>query len=248
MLKKGTASAEQVTLSFWTKSDKTGTYIVVLYDDDNARSVSAAYTVASSGTWERQSVTFPGDTTGAFVNDSGPSLSVEWWLAAGSSFTTGTLATTWGAAAGNRAVGQTNLAAATNYWQITGAQLEVGATASKFQFRPYDQDLSDCQRYYQIIPVGTYAATGTCYDSSASIIYSFPFAVQMRASGTLATAITTSGLKTTNSSGVSTNTNAIIATYCTPTQCTPIATVTGSSYGDARVGYVATAINVTADL
>lgn len=148
-LKKGTAESRSVTLSFWTKSNSTGTHIVELYDNDNARHVSAAYTVASSGTWEYQSLTFPGDVTGAFDNDSEASLAVQFWLGAGTTFTSGTLGTTWGTTTANRAVGQTNLAAATsNYWQSTGAQLEVGTTATEYQFKSYGQELQECQRYF----------------------------------------------------------------------------------------------------
>jgi hypothetical protein len=41
-LKKGTASAESLTLSFWVKSTKTGTFIVELFDNDNSRQISAS--------------------------------------------------------------------------------------------------------------------------------------------------------------------------------------------------------------
>jgi hypothetical protein len=148
---KGTASAQQVTASFWVKSNVTGTYIVELYDVDNTRSVSAAYTISASATWEKKTLTLPADTTGAFDNDNAGSLEMSWWLGSGSSRTSGTLATTWGTATeANRAVGQTNLAAATNnYWQITGVQLEVGPTATGFEFKSYGEELAECQRYYQ---------------------------------------------------------------------------------------------------
>jgi hypothetical protein len=36
-LKKGTANAESLTLSFWVKSTKTGTFICELQDVDNTR-------------------------------------------------------------------------------------------------------------------------------------------------------------------------------------------------------------------
>jgi hypothetical protein len=177
VLKKGTATAQPVTLSFWTKSNSTGTYIAELYDDDNARYVSAAYTVTASGTWERHSLTFPADATGVFANDSGASLAVQFWLGAGTTFTSGTLGTAWGTTAADRAVGQTNLAAATNnYWQVTGVQLEVGATASAFQFKPYGQELIECQRYYQ---VGR--AAGTSSINSDNGVCSASFSVEMRA-------------------------------------------------------------------
>ncbi|NDB91024.1 MAG: hypothetical protein EB166_09535, partial [Thaumarchaeota archaeon] len=112
---KGTSSAKQFSLSFWVKSNVTGTYIVRFNDMDNTRSVAASYTISASATWEKKTITFPADTTGAFDNDNDASLRMQFWLAAGSAFTSGTLATTWqSTTAANLAVGLTNLAAATN--------------------------------------------------------------------------------------------------------------------------------------
>ena len=152
-LKKGTADAESLSLSFWVKSNTTGTYIVEMLDANNNRHICASYSVSVSGTWERKTILLPGDTTGAFNNDNGSSLRLSWWLGAGTDFTSGTLQTSWGARVNaNRAVGQVNLAAATsNYWQITGVQLETGEVASPFEHKPYGVELAECQRYYQII-------------------------------------------------------------------------------------------------
>ncbi len=149
-LKKGTAAAEQLTLSFWVKSNVTGTYIVYAYDNDNNRQVSKSYTINASGTWEYKTVTFPADTTGVLDNDNALSLQINFSLGAGSNETSGTLQTTWGTyVAANSRVGQVNLASATNnYWQITGVQLEVGDTATPYEFKPIDEDLRQCQRYY----------------------------------------------------------------------------------------------------
>ena len=148
---KGTASAKQFSLSFWVKANVTGTYIVSLLDSDNTRHVSASYTVSASDTWEKKTITFPADTTGAFDNDNASSLNVLFWLGAGTTYTSGTLATTWASVTNaNYAVGQTNLAAATNnYWQITGVQLEAGSVATPFEFEDYDETLQKCYRYYQ---------------------------------------------------------------------------------------------------
>jgi hypothetical protein len=136
---KGTTSAKQFTLSFWAKSNVTGIYVAELRDNDNTRSVSAQYTISVSGTWEKKTITFPADTTGAFDNDNAHSVSLNFWLASGSNFTSGALPTTWASVTNtNRAVGQTNLAAATNnYWQVTGVQLEAGAVATPFEFEDY---------------------------------------------------------------------------------------------------------------
>ena len=150
-IKKGTSSAEQLTVSFWVKSNVTGTYIFECFDEDNTRQVSSSYSINASDTWEKKTITFSADTTGAFDNDNGSSMSVQFWLGAGTTFTSGTLNTTWASRTNaNRAVGQTNLAAATNnYWQVTGVQLEVGPQATPFEHLPYGVELAKCQRYYQ---------------------------------------------------------------------------------------------------
>ena len=164
-LLKGTSSAKKVTLSFWVKTNKTGTYIIELNDQDNTRVISQAYTVSASNTWEKKELTFDGDTTGAFDNDNGLSLIVVWHLAAGSDLTSGTLQTSWATTvAANRAVGQVNLADSTsNEWYMTGCQLEVGSTASGFEFEPHASTVQKCQRYYQVNPAGAgkFSSTGS---------------------------------------------------------------------------------------
>lgn len=147
---KGTSSAQQITMSFWVKSNVTGTYVFEMYDVDNTRQVSKSYTISAAGTWEFKTITIPADTTGAFDNDNGLSLYVIWWLGAGSTFTSGTLNTSWASVTNaNRAVGQVNVAAAiNNYWQITGVQLNVGQYAEPFEFKTFGQELAECQRYY----------------------------------------------------------------------------------------------------
>jgi hypothetical protein len=149
---KGTSSAKELTLSFWVKSNVTGTYNVALEDVDNTRYVAKSYTVSASATWEKKTLTFPADTTGVFDNDNALSLQIYFWLGAGTNFTSGTLQTSWGTtnySNGTSASSQTNVAASTNnYWQITGVQLEVGSTATEFEFLPADVELAQCQRYY----------------------------------------------------------------------------------------------------
>jgi hypothetical protein len=149
-LKKGTSSAESLTLSFWVKSSKTGTYIAEIFDNDNSRQISKAYTIDSANTWEKKTMTYAGDTSGSLDNDNGHSLDIRLWLGAGSNFTSGTLNTSWNSVtAANRVVGQVNLADNTaNEWYITGVQLEAGTSASDFEFLPVDVNLQRCQRYY----------------------------------------------------------------------------------------------------
>jgi hypothetical protein len=151
-LKKGTANALPLTLSFWVKSTKTGTFIAELYDADNARSISKSYTVSVTNTWEFKTVTYAGDTTGTLVNSNALSLVAGFWLGAGTTYTSGTLQTTWGTTvSANRAVGQVNIADSTsNDFLITGVQLEAGEQASGFEFMPIDTNLARCLRYFQL--------------------------------------------------------------------------------------------------
>ena len=146
----GSASAKSLTLSFWVKATKTGTNIVELYQDDGNDHIAKSYTVDSAGTWEYKTITFSGNTLAAIANDNTRSLIVQFFLAAGSNFQSGTLATSWaGYTKANQAVGQVNHADSTsNYWQITGVQLEVGDTATPFEHRSIGQELALCQRYY----------------------------------------------------------------------------------------------------
>ena len=149
--KKGTSDAEQYTVSFHVKSNVTGTYIVELFDFDNTRQVSKSYTIDSANTWEKKTLTFPADTSGAFGNDNDKSLAVQWFFASGTDRTSGTLNTSWASSTdANRIVGQTNLFSSTdNELYITGMQLEVGSTATPFEHRSFGEELALCQRYYQ---------------------------------------------------------------------------------------------------
>ena len=187
-LKKGTANASPLTASFWVKSTKTGTFILELNDLNNSRSISKSYTVSVSNTWEFKTITYTGDTTGAFTNNNGASLGLNFWLGAGTDFTSGTLATSWASTtSANRAVGQVNIADNTaNDFLITGVQLEAGEQASGFEFMPIDVNLARCYRYYYLHVSGTTKTVATCsYYNSSTIESVVTFKQTMRTEPTL---------------------------------------------------------------
>jgi len=150
-LKKGTANAESLTLSFWVRASKTGNFVVELQDVDNNRHICSLQTINSVDTWEKKTVTFPGDTTGALDNDNGLSFQVNFWLGAGTTFTSGTLATSWASTVNaNRAVGTMNLAdTVSNTFYLTGVQLEIGTEATEFEHLSWDTVLKQVSHYYQ---------------------------------------------------------------------------------------------------
>ena len=151
---KGTSDAKAFILSFYVKTNVTGVYAVSLRDLDNTRLVQANYTVGNTN-WNRYTVTFPADTTGAFGNDNGGSSEIQWALVAGTNYTSGSAQTTWGSyTAANHYYGHAvNMASNTsNEFHITGVQLEVDNTgsgvATDFEHRSYGSELALCQRYY----------------------------------------------------------------------------------------------------
>ena len=192
---KGTSDAKSLTASFWVKSNKTGTYILELYDSHNSRHISKSYTISSANTWEYKTITFAGDTTGAFANDNGVGFMLQFWLAAGSNYTSGTLATSWQASDNtDRAVGQLNLADSTsNEWLLTGVQLEIGEKATEFEHEPIGTTMARCQRYFWQPPL---AGNNTAFTTSSNDNYRRAyiwFPVKMRTASVTATITWNSG-------------------------------------------------------
>jgi len=150
-LAKGTSDAKAFTISFYVKSNKTGVYTVGLFDTDNDRQNALSYTINSANTWERKSLTFNPDTTGAFTNDNNLSLRLNFALLGGADLKSGTFFNgTWGGDVDANAVhpNQVNLADTVgNEWYITGVQMEFGEQATPFEHRSFGDELRRCQRY-----------------------------------------------------------------------------------------------------
>jgi len=197
-LAKGTSDAKSVTVSFYVRTNKTGTYTLEMFDRDNTRVFSKTYTVSSADTWEYKSVTFAGDTSGAFTNDSNLSMDLIWWLVAGTDLTSGTFSSGWASKTDANRVSssQVNLADSTsNEWYITGIQLEVGEQATPFEHRSYGDELRRCQRYYfEINWDGSDNPLGAYYGSTRSVCTQ-SFHVQMRTDPTVTSTFDAGGLQ-----------------------------------------------------
>jgi len=148
-IKKGTAAALEMSISFWVKGDSAATYVCELYDADNNRQISKTFAVTTS--WGKITLLIPADTTGAFDDDNASSLQFNIWLHAGSTYTSGTLnSSAWAANTNaNRAVGISSFFDAnTRTFFITGVQMELGPTPTEFEHMTYGRDLEACKRYF----------------------------------------------------------------------------------------------------
>jgi len=181
----GTANAKTVTLSFQVYSSLTGTFGGSLRNNASDRSYPFSYTVSAANTWTTISVTVAGDTTGTWVGaTNGIGIRVGFGLGLGS-----TLSGTAGAwAAGNyiAPTGATQVVAtngATFY--ITGVQLEVGSSATGFEYVNYQTSLANCQRYYQKLVSNDQSPAGYGnVDTASAFQITIPSAVQMRTTPT----------------------------------------------------------------
>jgi len=171
-LNYGTSGAKDMILSFWVKSSKTGNYVVNMQNivtGGTSRTCGKVYTISQANTWQKVEFPIAADTATAFDNDANLTAIIYWWLATGTTYTTGTLSNTWENISNpNIAAGQAvNLAdSTTNDWYITGVQLEVGDVATPFEHEDYGTTLAKCRRYYQ----GEARQYLLYYHSSASLV------------------------------------------------------------------------------
>ena len=202
----GTANAKTVTLSFQVYSSLTGTFGGAISNSAQNRSYPFTYSIPVANTWTTISVTVAGDTTGTWLTNNGVGIIV--WLGLGVGSTISGTAGSWASANYLSATGATSVVGtngATFY--ITGVQLEVGSSATGYEYRQYQQELALCQRYFTCsFPTGTAVADGVAaaVNSSFSAYTTLngwsswtPFSVAMRVAPTI-TGYRGSGLGATN--------------------------------------------------
>lgn len=226
----GSSLAKPFTLSFYVRSSLTGTFDCSITNSASDRYYIAPYTINSANTWEQKIITFPGDTTGTWPNDTGRGAILYWDLGSGFGGTSGAWNTGYAASVSGhtRFIG-TNGAT----FDLTGVQLETGSTASAFEYRPHQVELALCERYFWIIRGnGTALAMAEAYNTTAFEGGKSYFPVTMRVAPTCAVS-SLSHFIAINSAGGTAGGAAVSA-------LTPSATVDGWKVtGSAASGLVA---------
>jgi hypothetical protein len=141
----------EITLSFWVKATKTGTYCASIRNGAGDRSFVREFTVSTTATWEKKTLTFtasPSAGTWDYTTDVG--LILDFVLMAGSNYQT--TAGAWQTGNFLTTSSQVNACDSTsNDFRITGVQLEVGSVATEFEQRTIQEEFALCSWYYRQI-------------------------------------------------------------------------------------------------
>jgi hypothetical protein len=173
----GSSDARPVTLSFWVKANKLGTYSVALGNSANNKMIVMEYTVNVEDTWEKKVITIPPATDGSWVTNTGIGAKITFGLGSGSTYTTTTI---------GRYITSNDFVSSdcvnfmdstSNEIYFTGVQLELGKVATPFEHRSYGEELALCQRYYHQTGYRQYQRHGSGFAFSttgASIVVNLP--------------------------------------------------------------------------
>ena len=229
----GTADAKTITVSFWVKSSLTGAFGASIQNSAQNRCYPFSYTISAANTWEQKSVTIAGDTTGTWIGaTNGVGLRLIFGFGVGSTFS-GTANAWTGSSYIFAPTGAVPLISTNgSTWQATGVQLEVGSSATGFEYVNYQTSLANCQRYYYklINGSGNSRVLSGYITTTTQGIYVLNMPVSMRTSPT---ALETNG----------TASNYAIAHLNTETNCSAI-----PSYNDSTINTVSVIGTVTAGL
>ena len=142
-----------MTVSAWVRSSLAGTYYGWLNSrDGSGHTYTFSYTL-SANTWTKVTKTIPGNSNIAIHNNNEEGLVLHFIPWYGTYYTTsGHTLNAWQTSSStNRCPDfSQNWANTSNAtFDVTGVQLEVGDSASTFEFRSEAEELERCKRYFQ---------------------------------------------------------------------------------------------------
>jgi hypothetical protein len=138
-----------LVITFWVKATKTGIHCVSLNNAAGDRSLVAEYTINTTNTWEKKTVTFTASpSAGTWDFTSTGYTQLAFTLMAGSTWQT--TAGSWQNGLYLATANQVNACDSTsNDFRLALVQLEAGSVATPFEDIPFEVELSRCQRYYE---------------------------------------------------------------------------------------------------
>jgi len=147
------SSSSNITLQFWVKSSVAQNFFGTLKTSDGTSQNYPFETGSlSADTWTKITKTIPGNSNLQFDNNNEQGLQIEFTLFRGTDQTGSVTLNQWAAFnSSTHTPDNTSTWYTTNdaTFEITGLQLEVGDTATSFEFRSFGEELFRCQRYYQ---------------------------------------------------------------------------------------------------
>jgi hypothetical protein len=198
----GASGAKSIVVSFYAKSNLTGTFCYSVRNSAINRSYIKEFSLSSADTWERISFTIPGDTSGTWLTTNGIGSIHTISLSLGSTYQ-GT-ANQWNTSNVSATSNQVNFLSSTdNEFFLTGWQVEIGDTATPFEHEDIGTTLAKCQRYYvKFEAQGTYTnyAFGSVTNGTTAEVHaSLP--VTMRDEPVIETSGTLGNFRTWDSGG-----------------------------------------------
>ena len=175
-----------LSVSFWAKSSKAGTYCVALNSQDASPNLDIIkeYTLVAN-TWKHVEFEIPGNSSLVIDDDNGSGMNFLWALVTGTGRQLA--AGSWTARSGEAKYGSSNQVnfydSTDNIFYLTGVQIEVG-NPTVFEHHTIAEELALCQRYYYRWTAGVtnrYLWQGQSYSTTScfGVIKEFP--VTMRA-------------------------------------------------------------------
>lgn len=189
----GGSNPSTITISFWVKATKAGTFTATVKDSTSSAYYMCPVTIASPNTWQYVTKTIPGATIGTWNtgHTEGLQLLLTWGMNPG--WIAGTTTNQWASGNISGTTSQTNFLTTDGdiVW-VTGVQLEVGKNATEFEHRSYGEELALCQRYYFQLTdfVWTYSLSGTTGAYNRATIW---HPVEMRTDPTVSFSVSTGG-------------------------------------------------------
>ena len=206
-----------MTLSFWHKHTKTGTYCISVRNSSYNRTYIAEYTQTTTDTWEKATINIsasPSFWDWNYTNGTG--IKLGWSIAMGANWQN--TADSWLSANDAATSNQVNACDnAANNFMLSQVQLEAGSVATDFEIRNHATELAMCQRYYEELN----------YEGTASV----EFGIAQCSSGTVARATIVWATEKRTSPTISISTAGDFMVTGASASTVNVSTLTGSSPG-----------------